>query len=168
MLIVGGLKDTPGKKTMFDWLFGRSTKSRLDAIEFSLRVSNRLNLSYQRSMKTMSAALDKLRAEVAENTAAVASAELLISGLAQQLRDAIGDEAALNALADELDASSNRLAQAVSDNTPAAGGGDTPAEPTDPAEGDTTGDDTTQGDTTADDATTTPGDAPVDPETQPS
>lgn len=68
----------------------------------------------------MSAALDKLRQEVAENTAAVASAEQLISGLAQQLRDAIGDEAALQALADELDANSNRLAAAVASNTPAS------------------------------------------------
>ena len=94
----------------------------------------------------MSAALDKLRQEVAENTAAVASAEQLISGLAQQLRDAIGDEAALQALADELDANSNRLASAVASNTPAAEEEPEPEdEPDAPAE-----------------------DEPVDPETQPS
>lgn len=107
---------------MFDWLFGSKTKSSLKNIETSLAEITRLTKLNLRRMKVMSAALDRLREEVAENTAAVASAEVLISGLAEQLRNAIGDEEALNALVEELDANSARLAAAVTANTPAEDG----------------------------------------------
>lgn len=71
-------------------------------------------------IETMSAALNRLTAEVAENTNTTASAKALISGLAQQIRDNAGNETALNKLADELDASGADLAGAVAENTPAA------------------------------------------------
>jgi hypothetical protein len=63
--------------------------------------------------------LSALQAEVEQNTSAVDSASRLISGLADQLREAIAanDPAALQALVDQLDANNNALAQAVANNT---------------------------------------------------
>jgi len=68
-------------------------------------------------INTMSEALDRLTREVQESNDAVQSAATLIAGLAQEIRDNIDDEDALNALADDLDAQQDVLAQAVSDNT---------------------------------------------------
>lgn len=68
----------------------------------------------------MSAALDRLTQEVSETKSAIQSAITLIQGLAQQIRDNVDDSAALTALADDLDAQQTSLAQAVTDNTPAA------------------------------------------------
>ncbi len=65
----------------------------------------------------MSAALDRLTTEVSENTTVVQSAITLITNLAEQLRQAATDPAAVNALADQLDAQSNALATAVAANT---------------------------------------------------
>jgi uncharacterized protein YigA (DUF484 family) len=74
-------------------------------------------------IEEMSAALDRLTAEVAENRSSVDSAIALIAGLAQQIRDLSDDPAALNALADELDAQQADIAVAVnsspSDEPPA-------------------------------------------------
>ena len=70
------------------------------------------------------AAIDRLTSEVAELRTVNESAVALIAGLAQEIRDNIGNEDALNALADEIDASTNSLAAAVAENTPEA-----PAEP---------------------------------------
>ncbi len=66
----------------------------------------------------MAGELDRLTTEVAENTTVIQSAITLINGLAQQIRDLSTDPAALNALADTLDAQSNALAEAVTANTP--------------------------------------------------
>jgi uncharacterized coiled-coil protein SlyX len=71
-------------------------------------------------IEEMSEALDRLTAEVAETHDAVDSAVALIAGLAQQIRDLSTDPAALNALADELDAQQAEIAAAVSENTPPA------------------------------------------------
>jgi hypothetical protein len=68
----------------------------------------------------MSAALDRLTAEVAETKTAVASVLTLVQGLAAQIRDNIDDSDALNALADDLDASQQQIADAIAANTPAA------------------------------------------------
>ncbi len=68
----------------------------------------------------MAVDLSALQAEVEQQTAVVQSAITLINGLAQQLRDAAGDPAAVQALADQLDASTQALADAVAANTPAA------------------------------------------------
>lgn len=67
---------------------------------------------------TMSASLDRLTAEVAETNAVIDSAITLINGLAQAIRDAATDPAALEALATELDTKANELAGAVAANTP--------------------------------------------------
>lgn len=66
----------------------------------------------------MSAKLDKLVKEVQETQDAQAAAIALIGGLADQIRSASDDEAALNKLADDLDSSSTKLAGAVLANTP--------------------------------------------------
>ena len=63
--------------------------------------------------------LTRLRQEVAEMKTAQESARALIEGLAAKIREAVDDQAALEALADELDASTNALASAVAENTPA-------------------------------------------------
>lgn len=64
--------------------------------------------------------LSALTAEVEENADVVASAVVLIGGLAQQIRDLATDPDALAALADELDSSTNALSAAVAAGTPAA------------------------------------------------
>lgn len=66
---------------------------------------------------TMSAELDRLTAEVAQTSTAVDSVLALVEGLAQQIRDLSGNPAALNALADELDAKQAAIAAAVTANT---------------------------------------------------
>ncbi len=70
----------------------------------------------------MSAAFDALREQVTQSISVQESAILLIQGLYQKLLDAIaaGDPAALQALADEIAAEKDRLAEAVAANTPAA------------------------------------------------
>ena len=67
----------------------------------------------------MSAALDKITAEVTETKGIIQSAVALIEGLAQQIRDLKDDPAALDALADSLDTDSKALADAVAANSPA-------------------------------------------------
>ena len=73
----------------------------------------------------MSVQLDRLTAEVAETRTAVNSVITLVAGLAQQIRDLKEDPAALEALANELDAAQAEIAAAVTENTPA----EPPAEP---------------------------------------
>ena len=70
--------------------------------------------------KMAQADIDRLKVSVAQNTSAVESAKALLAGLAQQIRDAADDPAELNALADQVDAATAGLAQAVVDNTPHA------------------------------------------------
>lgn len=86
---------------------------RLDRIEARLGT---LNIG----VHEMALDLTALEAEVAENTDAVASASSLLSTLAQELRDAAGDPAAVQALADRLDQNNAALAAAVTANTPQA------------------------------------------------
>ncbi len=66
----------------------------------------------------MSAAVDRMRTEVSELKTVVGSAKSLLESISQQLRDLKDDPAAIEALADELDATSNDLAAAVEANTP--------------------------------------------------
>lgn len=64
--------------------------------------------------------LENLAKEVAETKAVNQSAVTLLQGLSAKLAEAIasGDLSAVQALADELDASTNELAAAVQANTP--------------------------------------------------
>lgn len=66
-------------------------------------------------------ALSTLQTEVAENREVMASAVVLLKGLKEKLDEAIasGDPAELQKLSDELDANTNALASAVTENTPA-------------------------------------------------
>lgn len=68
----------------------------------------------------MSAGLDRLKEEVAENSTLIGSVTTLLNSLSQQIRDNAEDPEALNALADELDAQNASLAAAVEANTPTA------------------------------------------------
>jgi hypothetical protein len=63
--------------------------------------------------------LAALAAEVSENTDAVQSASALLTSLSDQLRAAATDPAAVQALADQLDANNAALSDAVAANTPA-------------------------------------------------
>ncbi len=73
-------------------------------------------------LEAIMSALDDLRTEVAESKTVSESAVLLLQGLKEQLDDAIasGDPAALTQLSADLDAQTNRLAAAVTANTPPA------------------------------------------------
>jgi ABC-type transporter Mla subunit MlaD len=68
----------------------------------------------------MSAETERLTASVASLTTVEQSAVTLLGQLAQLVRDNATDPAALNALADSIDADANDLASAVTANTPAA------------------------------------------------
>ncbi len=87
-------------------------------LELSQRATETLDAILAQGV-VMSAALDKISTEVTETKTIMESAKTLIEGLAQQIRDLSDDPAALNALADDLDASSKALADAVAANTPA-------------------------------------------------
>jgi hypothetical protein len=63
------------------------------------------------------AKLDELQAQVASNTDVVQSAIVLISGLADELAAAATDPAAVQALAEQLRANNQVLADAVAANT---------------------------------------------------
>lgn len=68
----------------------------------------------------MAQSVVNLREELTENTSVIDSSIVLISGLANRLREALLSESALEevqALADELDANNQRLAAAVAANT---------------------------------------------------
>lgn len=73
--------------------------------------------------------LSALAGEIAENTDAVNSASALLTQLSNELRANATDPAAIQALADQLDANNQALSDAVAANTPAAPG-ETPVEPT--------------------------------------
>lgn len=68
----------------------------------------------------MSQEIDRLTASVTNLTTVDASLVTLVGNLAQLLRESASDPAAINALADKLDAEAATVAQAVTDNTPAA------------------------------------------------
>lgn len=63
--------------------------------------------------------LDQLKAEVARNTAVDESVITLVNGLAAKIEAAKEDPAAIQALADELRNSSDKVADVVTKNTPA-------------------------------------------------
>ena len=71
-------------------------------------------------MATTQEALDALKEKVEANGEVSQSAVTLIQGLAQQIRDAADDPAELEALANQLDAQSKSLGEAVAANTPCA------------------------------------------------
>jgi TolA-binding protein len=66
----------------------------------------------------MSTALARLQASVTNLTNISAGIITMVTGLAQQIRDADGDTDQLNALADQLDTDAANMAKAITDNTP--------------------------------------------------
>lgn len=73
-----------------------------------------------KEIKTMASNLDALTAEVARNTEVDESAITLLKGLAAKIEEMKNDPAALQKLADDMKASSDKLAEAVVTNTPSA------------------------------------------------
>lgn len=96
----------------FDVLQAGDVAARLTAIEGKLD-------GLITGVKTMSEQLTKLTQEVQEIGGVVDSAVTLINGLAAQIVALKDDPAALQALADSLDAKAGELAAAVAANTPA-------------------------------------------------
>ena len=74
----------------------------------------------------MSAQLDQLKAEVTRATTVAESAVALINGLAAKIEQLKTDPVALQALADELKADTDKLSAAVEANTPPAPPAPTP------------------------------------------
>lgn len=100
-------------------------ETTLRRIEYKLDVLTRLFVAELSLEKIMSAQLDALTTQVAKNTSIEESAVTLIAGLADQIKAAGTDPAALQALTDSLTKSSADLAAAIAANTPAA----TPPQP---------------------------------------
>lgn len=98
----------------------QDVRTRLARIERVLMTNSRAIVEILELMAMSQADIDNLRAAVARNTSAVDSARALLASLAQTIRDAADDPEELKKLADDLDAKTNELAQAVVDNTPAA------------------------------------------------
>jgi len=100
-------------------LWGRY--ANLNAILYTLeRTLNRIKYVQTQNLIgvcQLSEALDRLTNEVTENASVVDSAIILISDLASQIRDNIGDDGALNALADDLDVKTAALASAIAAHT---------------------------------------------------
>lgn len=69
-----------------------------------------------REVRIVSAELDRLALEVSEMQGAIDSAITLITGLGDMIRQIPADRAALNALADSLDAQAAALGAAVAAN----------------------------------------------------
>jgi len=84
--------------------------------------SNWQNHKIQRGQKKLMATVADLVAKVSELTTVEQSAEALLDGLSQQLKDAVAanDPAAIQGVIDSLDAGKSQLAAAVTRNTPAA------------------------------------------------
>ena len=71
-----------------------------------------------RKVGKMAGELERVQSEVTEISGTVDSAVALLEKLAQLIRDNVGDLAALNKIADDLDAKGNALAAAVVANDP--------------------------------------------------
>lgn len=113
----------------------------LDDIETRLSALTVLIAQLVEGLAAMALDLSSLQSEVAENRSVVDSAIALLSTLADEIRAAAADPAAVQSLADELSAQTDTLAAAVAANTPGAGGAEepapepTPVEPETPTEG---------------------------------
>ena len=70
-------------------------------------------------IEAMSLAVENLQAAVAANTSATQSAILLLNQIAGDLRENAADEAAILAIADQVETNAEALAAAVVANTPA-------------------------------------------------
>lgn len=101
-------------------MFFKSLHTKLDLIieqnNALLRKSNSIIHQQRNEMVN----LDALTAQLEAETNAVTAAVNLITTLADEIRAASGDQAAVNALAEQFAAQAKTLADAVAANTPAA------------------------------------------------
>lgn len=76
----------------------------------------------QRMLREMMMTLEDLKTKVTNETQVEQAGIVLMQGLSQQLKDALAanDPAAVQALADQLDANAAAMSQAITANTPAA------------------------------------------------
>lgn len=101
-------------------VLAESVTYRFDRIDHALRrVMHALEITLNLEEHQM-ADLSAITAEIAQNTDVVVSAITLLSNLSTQIRELSTDPAALQALADQIDANNSALAEAVAANTPAA------------------------------------------------
>lgn len=77
-------------------------------------------LELAKLMKGFAMDLTALKAQVEKNNQVIESAITLINGLADQIRNSANDPAAIQAIADSMNAESEKLAAAIAANTPAA------------------------------------------------
>lgn len=100
-------------------MFNHTDRAVLYAIARKLDLSIELDLATLNKETSMSKELDDLTASVKRSKTVSDSIVTLVQGLAQQLRDAASDPAAIEALAAELDAKTGAVSDAVTANTPA-------------------------------------------------
>jgi hypothetical protein len=94
--------------------------AQLDRIETALAKLNKLT---SEGLSMASKELDAIAAEVERNTTIDGSVALLLTRLSEQIATLKNDPAKLQALADSMRASNDRLAAALAANTPADDGG---------------------------------------------
>lgn len=90
-----------------------------EALHLLRQVARRQSLILSRLEFTMGR-MEDLEAAVQRNTDAEQSVVVLLDGIAQQLRDAQGDPAKIDAVINQLSQNNTALAEAVVRNTPAA------------------------------------------------
>jgi hypothetical protein len=104
-------------------MFKYEVLKRLDALEAKFGQLLALVSSMLKLEKIMSQELDNLATQVKANTDAEQSAVTLLGNLSDLIKQAGTDPAKLQQLTTDLDASKQKLAEAIVANTPASGGG---------------------------------------------
>jgi len=114
--------------SLLPWKWGRGLQAVLQMVALLHKL-----LHLQTTILEMFMDIQDIRNRVAEQTAVITSAKTLLESLHQRLDEAIKaeDPAALQALADDIQANTTSLAAAVQENTPAAPT-PTPAPPVQP------------------------------------
>lgn len=111
---------------MFHWQWRRDVTKRLDALlDGQTKILATLNV-VKKQEESIMPTLDDLTADVQSQGTVIQSAEALLSGLSQQLKDALAanDPAKVQGIIDAIDAQKSDLAAAVAANTPGSDGGD--------------------------------------------
>lgn len=103
---------------LLDWV--QLLADGLGAVLYNQQVIHRLLLSISAKENVIMADLSALQTAVEATTTVEQSAIELLGQLAQMLRDAATDPAAIQALATQLDSKKAELADAVVQNTPVA------------------------------------------------
>jgi len=101
------------------WRFWEDYRPSRRAPWWAVELSNQM-ARIERKQEALMATMNDLRAAVARNTSVDESVLTLLAGISQQLKDAqaSGDPAALQEVINQLDANTDRMAAAVTANTP--------------------------------------------------